>query len=99
MRRLLVASLIALGSLAPAASASTGYDPSTGVFLVDGQPAFPIGLSNAPPLGARAPSGGDALTVLAHKGVGVVRVGANNASWTEATLAGVQAWDRAAAPL
>src|SRR4051812_31369007 len=96
-RRLLVCSLLALAVAPAAAPAATGYDPSTGVFLVDGRPAFPIGLSNPPPLGARAPAGGDALAILAGQGVSVVRVGAHNADWTDETLASVQAWDRAAA--
>src|ERR1700750_3398147 len=99
MRRWLLASLLGLALAPCAAAAAPSYDPPTGVFLVDGRPAFPIGLSDAPPLGARAPSGGAALAVLARRGVGVVRVGAHNASWTDATLASVQAWDRAAATL
>jgi hypothetical protein len=97
MRRLLLASLLALAVSPAAAPAATGNDPSSGAFLVDGRPAFPIGLSDPPPLGARAPSGGDALALLARSGVSVIRVGAHNANWTDATLASVQAWDRAAA--
>jgi hypothetical protein len=50
-------------------------DRSTGALLVDGRKVFPIVLSNAPPLGAKAPSGGDALAEVAAGGASFIRSG------------------------
>lgn len=50
-----------------------GVDRSTGALLVDGRKVFPIVLSNAPPLGAKAPSGGDALAEVASGGANFIR--------------------------
>lgn len=50
-------------------------DRSTGALLVDGRRVFPIGLSNGPPPGARAPSGVDALAEVAAGGANFIRSG------------------------
>lgn len=54
---------------------AVSIDRSTGALLVDGRKVFPIVLSNAPPLGAKAPSGGDALAEVAAGGVSFIRTG------------------------
>jgi len=54
---------------------AVGIDKGTGVLLVDGQPVFPIVLSNPPPLGGKTPSGTDGLAELAAGGVRFVRTG------------------------
>jgi hypothetical protein len=55
-------------------------DRSTGALLVDGRKVFPIVLSNAPPSGAKTPSGGDALAEVAAGGVNFIRAG--RADWS-----------------
>jgi hypothetical protein len=50
-------------------------DHATGVLLVDGRELFPLILSDGPPLGATAPSGGDALAELAAGGASFIRTG------------------------
>jgi hypothetical protein len=50
-------------------------DRATGALIIDGKRLFPIVLSNPPPLGAKTPSGGDALTELAAAGASVLRTG------------------------
>jgi len=50
-------------------------DGATGALLVAGRKLFPIVLSNGPPLGAKAPSGEDALAELAAGGASFLRVG------------------------
>jgi len=50
-------------------------DGSTGALLVDGRRVFPIVLSDAPPLGSRTPSGGDALAEVASGGASFIRTG------------------------
>jgi len=50
-------------------------DRATGVLVVGGRKLFPIVLSNGPPLGAKAPSGQDALAELAAGGANFIRVG------------------------
>jgi hypothetical protein len=50
-------------------------DRPTGSLLVDGRKAFPIVLSDAPPAGAKAPDGGDALAEVAAGGANFIRVG------------------------
>jgi hypothetical protein len=50
-------------------------DHSTGVLLVDGRRVFPIVLSDGPPLGGTAPSGGDALAEVSAGGVSFIRTG------------------------
>ncbi|MGZ4315795.1 MAG: hypothetical protein ACXVRS_08165, partial [Gaiellaceae bacterium] len=50
-------------------------DGSTGALLVDGRRVFPIVLSDAPPLGAKTPSGGDGLAEVASGGASFIRTG------------------------
>jgi hypothetical protein len=47
----------------------------SGVLVIDGQKVFPIGFSNPPPLGGRAPSGKDGLQELADGGASFIRTG------------------------
>ena len=47
----------------------------TGALLVEGRKLFPIVLSNAPPLGAKAPNGNDALAEIAAGGASFIRAG------------------------
>jgi hypothetical protein len=50
-------------------------DRATGSLRVGGAKLFPLGLSNPPPLGGRAPSGKDGLQEVADGGISVVRTG------------------------
>ena len=50
-------------------------DPGTGVTVRDGEKVFPLGLSNPPPAGVKAPSGKDGLKEVASAGVSVIRTG------------------------
>jgi hypothetical protein len=50
-------------------------DRATGALVVEGSKVFPIVLSNGPPLGAKAPSGDDALAELAAGGASFIRAG------------------------
>jgi hypothetical protein len=54
---------------------AVSIDSSTGALLVDGRKVFPLVLSNAPPLGAKAPGGGDAFAELAAGGANFIRTG------------------------
>ena len=50
-------------------------DRATGTLVVEGHKVFPIVLSNGPPLGAKAPSGGDAFAEVAAGGANFIRAG------------------------
>ena len=50
-------------------------DQATGVLLIDGKQLFPIGFSNPPPLGAKAPSAKPALKELSDAGGNFIRIG------------------------
>ena len=63
-------------------TAST-IDPATGNLLVNGEPVFPLGLSDPPPLGTTAPSGQDAWAEITSAGTGFVR---NYTVWTQVGL-------------
>lgn len=63
-------------------TAST-IDAGTGNLLVNGQPVFPLGLSDPPPLGSTAPNGRDAWAEIASAGAGFVR---NYTVWKRAGL-------------
>jgi hypothetical protein len=63
---------------------ATSIDAATGNLLVAGQPVFPIGLSDPPPLGTTAPNGRDAWAEIASAGVTFVR---NFTVWSAAGLA------------
>jgi hypothetical protein len=95
----LLATSVVLGGLARAAGASTSFD-STRTILFDGQPTFPIVLSNGPPLGSETPWGTNGLAETASAGVNVFRTGpAGRQIWTTSDLNSALAWDRAAAAL
>jgi hypothetical protein len=53
---------------------AVAIDP-TGSLVIDGQKVFPIGLSEAPPLGGKSPDGRDAWAEVASGGVNFVRTG------------------------
>jgi hypothetical protein len=74
-------------------------DGPTGVLVVDGRKVFPIGFSNPPPLGRKAPSGKDGLQELKDAGASFVRTGRGDWSLSsiEAQLAAEQALEDAAA--
>jgi hypothetical protein len=55
-------------------------DRATGALVVEGRKLFPIVLSDGPPLGAKAPSGQDALAELAAGGANFIRTG--RSIWT-----------------
>ena len=59
----------------------TVVDPSTGTLRVADRPVFPLGLSDPPPLGSKAPSGMDAWAEIGRAGVTFVR---NYTVWTAA---------------
>jgi hypothetical protein len=59
--------------------ATVTIDP-TGVLVVDGQKAFPLGLSLPPPVGGKTPDGKDAWQEIKAGGVSFVRTG--RALWT-----------------
>jgi hypothetical protein len=48
---------------------------ATGSLVIDGQEVFPIGLSEAPPLGGKTRDGRDAWAEVASGGVNFVRTG------------------------
>ncbi len=50
-------------------------DRATGALLLEGRKVFPLVLSNGPPLGAKAPDGGDAFAEIAAGGASFIRVG------------------------
>ena len=52
-----------------------GVDRATGALVLEERKLFPIVLSNGPPLGAKAPSGEDALAELAAGGASFIRAG------------------------
>jgi hypothetical protein len=49
-----------------------------GALLLGGKPAFPIGLSNPPPLTGEAPNGKNGLAEVAAAGVNMIRTGIEN---------------------
>jgi hypothetical protein len=54
---------------------AVSVDRATGSLLVEGRKVFPLVLSNGPPVGAKAPDGGDALAEVAAGGANFVRAG------------------------
>jgi hypothetical protein len=50
-------------------------DGATGALLINGQRVFPLGVSDAPPLGREAPGGHDAWAEIASAGVNFIRSG------------------------
>jgi hypothetical protein len=66
-------------------------DP-TGVLVVAGKKVFPIGVSNPPPVGRRAPSGKSGLAELASAGVTFMRTGI--ADWRAPLLDGQLAGEK-----
>ena len=74
-------------------------DGQTGVLQIDGEKVFPLGLSNPPPLGVKAPDGADALKELAGAGASFIRTGRGDWSLAaiDAQLAAERALEDAAA--
>jgi hypothetical protein len=68
-------------------------DRATGCLVIDGRKVFPIGLSNAPPLGGKTPDGADAWAEVASVGVNFIRTGRSdwNAAQIEAQIAAERA--------
>jgi hypothetical protein len=99
---LLAAGAAAGGLSTPRASASLSTSSvvstfdDTGAFVIGGQPTFPIGLSNPPPLGSRTPSGADGLDAVTKAGVTIFRVGPLSQPWSNTTIDYAKAWDKAA---
>ena len=60
-------------------------DRPTGVLSIDGEKVFPLGFSNPPPPGGRAPSGKEGLKELADAGATFIRTGIGN--WSAASIA------------
>ena len=54
-------------------------DPATGNLVLNGRPVFPLGLSDPPPVGSKAPNGRDAWAEVARAGVNFTR---NYTVWT-----------------
>jgi hypothetical protein len=54
---------------------AVAIDPATGCLLIDGRRVFPIGLSEAPPLGGKTPDGKDAWEEVAGAGANFIRSG------------------------
>lgn len=77
---------------------SVTLDP-TGVLVIAGKKVFPIGVSNPPPLGKKAPSGKSGLAEVADAGVRLIRTGIE--TWTNADfdtqIAQQRAWLEGAA--
>jgi hypothetical protein len=59
-------------------------DQATGRLLIDGRKVFPIGLSDAPPLGGKTPNGNDGWAEVAAAGVNFIRTGRND--WSLAAV-------------
>src|SRR5689334_14490541 len=83
-RSLLLAAILAaglsLGKGERAVAATVGLT-TRGVLTINGAPAFPIGLSDPPGIGALAPGGQNGLDVVASAGVRVFRVVPPDGSW------------------
>jgi hypothetical protein len=81
---------------APPADATTGPTSSrvtigeNGLFLVNDQPAFPIGLSMPPAPGSLTPSGADALDEVVAAGVTFWKVQPEDAAFSDADLDGAR---------
>jgi len=71
---------------------STVAIDSTGSIVIDGQKVFPIGLSEAPPLGGKTPDGRDAWAEVASAGANFVRSGFRE--WSLAQIDGQIATER-----
>jgi hypothetical protein len=65
----------------------------TGVLRVGGKKLFPLGLSNPPPLGKKAPSGKQGLAEVAEGGISLMRTGIEK--WTRADFDGQMAQQKA----
>jgi len=91
----------ALCAVAPAQGATVGI-ASHGVLTVGGNPAFPIGLSDPPAIGALTPDGQDGLDTVVKAGVRVFRVIPPDRSWGVSSgdivndIAYAHSWDTSA---
>ncbi len=76
-------------------------DRATGVLVVGGRKLFPLGLSNPPPVGKKAPSGKEGLKEVADAGVSVLRTGRGHwsAGQIDVEIAAERAVEDAAAAL
>ena len=98
----ILAAGLSLGKGERAVAATVGLT-TRGVLTINGAPAFPIGLSDPPEIGALAPGGQNGLDVVASAGVRVFRVVPPDRSWgawDNTVLSDVQyahQWDVAAA--
>ena len=54
---------------------AVAIDPATGCLVIDGRKVFPIGLSEAPPLGGKTPDGKDAWEEVSSAGANFIRSG------------------------
>jgi hypothetical protein len=91
----LVAASLA-GAVPDASAGTTGYNRH-GTFLVNGQRAFPIGLSMPPPLTGRTPRGAPGIDELTAGGITLFATGPHGTPWTPEVLDETRAWADAAA--
>ena len=76
----ILAAGLSLGTGERAVAATVGLT-TRGALTINGAPAFPIGLSDPPEIGALAPGGQNGLDVVASAGVRVFRVVPPDRSW------------------
>jgi hypothetical protein len=91
---LALVALVAVGGAA-ASGATSSFDSSHTITLDSGR-VFPLVLAQGPPADGTTPWGTNALTETAGAGVNVFKIGPTGA-WTNANIASVLAYDRAAA--
>src|SRR3954469_7937018 len=80
LRAAIIAAGLSLGMDDPAVAATVGLT-TRGVVTINAVPAFPIGLSDPPRIGALAPSGRNGLDAVVSAGVRVFRVVPPKTSW------------------
>jgi hypothetical protein len=76
----LLAMVFAVATDAPASAATVGHT-SHGTIVINGERAFPLGLSKGPPWRAVTPSGIDALSALSDSGITLYRIGPRYTGW------------------
>jgi len=74
----------AAGICEPVTVSRVTIDGPTGALRIGGEKVFPLGLSNAPPLGGTTPGGKDGLKELADAGATFLRTGRGN--WSAGQL-------------
>ena len=90
-------SLMAVPASAAAAVASSAVPDGT--LSIGGRRKFVLGLSNGPALGAKTPSGEDALAEVIEGGINLFRIGPSTRGWSDADIAEIQRWSAAVARL